>query len=161
MHVQQRLTPASAVRGIVVCIAVSLTWSLVGCGAAAAPEEAVRLWLSDAGTAVENKNRGVLMAMIADGYSDSRGNDKADIEQMARAWFLRNRNMLLASKIDKITIIGDTAATVHLTAGRAGTGEGTFGVNADAWRLELELVNDGADWLLIGARWGELGGELR
>jgi hypothetical protein len=154
MPVPQRLTPVH-------CIALSLIWSLAGCGAATAPEEAVRLWVSDAETAVENKNRDALMAMIADGYTDSRGNYKADLEQMARFWFLRNRHMLLASKIDKVTIIGDSAATVHLVAGRAGTGQETFGVNADVWRLELELVNDSTDWLLIGARWGELGGGLR
>lgn len=134
---------------------------LAGCGSSTGPEEAVRSWVGDAETALQNKDRGALMAMIAASYADSRGNDKADIEQMLRLWSLRNRNIVLASKIDRVTIIGDTAATVLLTAGMAGTRDGAFGLSADAWRFELELSNDGDDWRLIGARWGEPGGELR
>lgn len=107
------------------------------------------------------RDRGALMVLIAESYADARGNDKADIEQMLRTWFLRNRSIVLASKIDNVTIMGGTAATVLLTAGMAGTSDGTFGISADAWRLELELARDGEDWRLIGARWGELGGELR
>lgn len=119
------------------------------------------MWVSDAETAVENSDRSALMGMIAESYADSRGNDKAAIERILRVWFLRNRNIVLASKMDSVTIIGGTAATVLLTAGVASTGNGILDVSADAWRFELELVSDGGDWRLIGARWGELGGELR
>jgi hypothetical protein len=143
-------------------IAVSLIVAvLAGCGPSTGPEEAVRLWVDDAETAAENRDRGALLAMIAESYADARGNGKADIEQMLGIWFLRNRSIVLASKIDNVTIMGGTAATVLLTAGMAGTSDGLPGVSADAWRFELELASDGDDWRLIGARWGELGGELR
>jgi hypothetical protein len=161
VYLYQRSALASRVRRMTDCAAVALVWLLAGCGPSTAPEEAVRMWVSDAETAVENGDRRALMAMIAESYADSRGNDKADIERIVRVWFLRNRNILLASKTDRVTIIGDTAATVLLTAGMAGTGEGILDLSADAWRFELELVSDGRDWRLIGARWGELGGELR
>jgi hypothetical protein len=141
--------------------AVALVWLLAGCGPSTAPEEALRTWVSDAETAVGNRDRRALMAMIAESYADSRGNDKSDIERILRAWFLRNRNVVLASKTDSVTIIGDTAATVLLTAGMAGIGDGIRDVSAEVWRFELELVADGGDWRLIGARWGEPGGELR
>ena len=42
----------------------------------------------------------------------------------------------------------------------AGTNDGVFGFSADAFRFQLELERDGDDWLLISARWGELGEEL-
>jgi len=143
-------------------MAVSLIIAVIaGCGPSTGPEEAVRLWVKDAETAAEMRDRGALMDMIAESYADARGNEKADIGQMLQIWFLRNRGIVLASKIDNVTIIGGTAATVLLTAGMAGSSDGTFAISADALRFELELASDGEDWRLIGARWGELGGELR
>jgi hypothetical protein len=133
---------------------------IAGCGPSRGPEEAVRLWVSDAQAAAENRDRGALMSLIAESYADARGNDKADIEQNLRIWFLRNRSIVLVSKIDNVAILDGTAATVLLTAGMTGTSDGMFGVSADARRFELELASDGEDWRLIGARWGELGGDL-
>jgi hypothetical protein len=80
---------------------------------------------------------------------------------MLRIWFLRNRDIVLLSKIDEVNVLGGTAATVGLTAGMAGTGNGSFGLTADALRFELELESHDGDWKLIGARWGEVGAELR
>ena len=132
-----------------------------GCGASPGPEEEVRLWIRHAETAVENKDRGALMEMIADRYADARGNDREDIEQKLRLWFLRSQNIVLASKIDDVTIMGDTAAQVFLMAGMVGTDDGVLGLAADAYRFELQLENDGDAWRLIGARWGEVGSDLR
>ena len=80
---------------------------------------------------------------------------------MLRVWFLRSGNIVLVSRIDEVTVMGDSAATVVLTAGMAGMGEGVFDLDADALRFRLELETSGDDWLLIGARWGKLKGELR
>ena len=135
--------------------------AIAGCQSRTGAEEAVRQWIQDAHAAVEGKERGVLGDMISDSYADARGNHKSDIEQMLRVWFLRSSNIVLVSKIDEMTVMGDSAATVLLTAGVAGTSEGVFGLDADALRFELELETTGDDWLLIGARWGKLGGELR
>jgi hypothetical protein len=132
-----------------------------GCGTSPGPEEAVRLWIRDAETAVGNRDRGALMEMIAERYADARGNDKEEVEQKLRLWFLRSQNIVLASKIDSVTVMGDTAAQVLLTAGMAGTGDGILGLTADAYRFELQLENDGNAWRLIGARWGEVGTDLR
>ena len=99
--------------------------------------------------------------MIAEGYADARGNDKEHIDQMLGILFLRNRNIVLATKIDEITIMGDSAANVLLTAGMAGTSDGMFGLSADAYTFELELEKDGSDWKLLSARWGEIGRDIR
>lgn len=135
--------------------------AIAGCESRTGPEEAVRQWVEKARAAVEGRERGVLEDMIAEGYADARGNDKAEIRQMLRMWFLRSGSIVLVSKIDELTIMGDSAATVLLTAGMAAPGEGMFGLDADALRFELELEVFGDDWLLIGARWGKPGGELR
>lgn len=134
---------------------------LAGCSSATEPEEAVLAWLADAEAAIEDRDRGRLIGMISESYVDARGNDRNAIDGRLRSLFLRNRNIVLASNIEELTIADGTAAKVVLTAGMAGTNGSTLGFAADAYRFELELANDGDKWLLIGARWGETGRKLR
>jgi len=56
--------------------------------------------------------------------------------------------------------MGETAALVTLTVGMAGTDASALGVRADAYNFEFELENTGDEWMLIGARWGEIGREM-
>ncbi|MEX2126521.1 MAG: hypothetical protein WD795_21685 [Woeseia sp.] len=158
MHTQKHTTGIIPIS----CIAAALACAAVGaCTPSPEPEEAVRLWVNDAQAAVEEQDRNGLMEMISESYVDARGNDRSDLEQMLRIWFLRNRNAVVVSRIDDLTVVGDTAAHVLLTVGMAGTGDGVLGLTADAWRFELELENGGDRWVLIGARWAELGEDLR
>ena len=132
------------------------------CGkATTGPEEQLRDWVSRGVTAAENGERRVLVGMISPAYADARGNDRDRIENIFRAYFLRMDNIELLPAIEEITVIGDSAAELLITVGMAGTHDGVLGFSADAYRFSLELENDGADWQLISARWGELGEELR
>ena len=45
--------------------------------------------------------------------------------------------------------------------GMAGTQDTGLGINADAYNFELELEHDGDGWLLVSARWGEIGSQVR
>jgi len=125
------------------------------------PEEQLRDWVSRGVTAAENGERRVLVGMISPAYADARGNDRDRIENIFRAYFLRMNNIELLPAIEEITVIGDSAAEMLITVGMAGTHDGALGFSADAYRFSLELENDGDDWQLIAARWGELGEELR
>lgn len=131
-------------------------------GATGSSEDALREWLSNAEAAVEEKDRGELLAMISDRYADSRGNDREKIGNTLRVYFLRQQSIAILTSIDDISLMGESAALIKMTVGMAGTrNSSAFGINADAYEfeLELELVDD--DWMLIGARWGELGDNLR
>ena len=125
----------------------------------------MRQWLSDAQAAAESRDHGRLMDMVSPAYADARGNDREDIDRMLRLAFLRNRNVVLVSTVDDLTLAGNandpSAAAVSLTVGMAGSDSGILGFNADAWRLELELEKQESGWQLIGARWGEVGQALR
>lgn len=135
---------------------------LCACGGpSTGPEEALRDWVSRAVTAAENGERRVLAGMISPAYADARGNDRDRLEKIFRAYFLRMNNIELLPAIEEITVIGNSAAELLITVGMAGTHDGVLGFSADAYRFSLELENDGDDWALISARWGELGGELR
>ena len=136
--------------------------NVAACGGGSSdPEAELRAWLDEAEEAAENKDRRALLAKISTNYADGRGNSRDELGNMFRVYMLRQQSISILTKIDAIELLGDSAADVALTVGMAGTNNRAFGLNADAYRFELELEKDGGDWLLIGARWGELGDELR
>lgn len=135
---------------------------LFACGGAGdTPEAELREWLERAEAAAEAKDRPALTDMISGAYADTRGNDRDALDRLFRLYFLRTQRVALLTDINEIAVSGGTAATMTVTVGMAGTTGGTFGIDADAYRFELELESDGDEWLLIGARWAELGEELR
>lgn len=136
---------------------------LAGCGGGpeAGPEEALRAWVDTAEAAAEDKDRQGLLDLIAENYADSRGNDRSQVGNLLRFYFLRHKSIGFVSNINDIEIMGDTAALVSLTVVGAGTNANALGVNADAYNFELELENTDDEWMLIGARWGEVGREMR
>ncbi len=142
-------------------IPILLSIVIAACGGeSGTPEEAIRAWIARAEVAAEEKDRGELLDMISVSYADGRGNDHAEIGNMLRFYFFRQQSIALLTKIDRIAVSGDSAAIAEITVGMAGSNDNLLGFSADAYRFELELENVDDEWLLIGARWGELGGEL-
>jgi hypothetical protein len=142
-------------------IALILVMNVTGCGAPeGSPEAALRDWVTRGELAAEAKDRGELLDMISVDYSDRQGNDRDQIGDLLRLYFLRQQSIALLTSIDEISISGDSAATVLLTVGMAGTSSGGLGLDADAYNFEFELEKPGDDWLLIGARWSDLGSTL-
>ena len=138
------------------------TLVLTGCGEpASAPEEELRAWVAAGMEAAKEKERRRLVGMISPSYADARGNERGDIENLLRVYFLRINNIQLLSTIEEITVYDDTAAKILMTIGMAGTHDGVLGFSADAYRFEFELEKESEDWQLLAARWGEVGDELQ
>lgn len=136
-------------------------FALSGCGQpASSPEQAVRDWLEQGQLLAEDKDRNGLMDLISSAYADARGNTRDDIENMLRVYFLRQHSIELLVNVGDVVVYGDSAAKVDVTVGMAGTNDGVLGFSARAYNFELELERDGDDWLLLAARWGEVGGEI-
>ena len=151
----QGLTRTLLTVGIVAFVAA-------GCGKpASAPEQELREWVATGVEAAENKERRKLMKMISTSYTDTRGNEHDDIDNLLRVYFLRQNSITLLPKIEEITVYDETAGKILMTVAMAGTNDGVLGFSADAYRFALELEKGGDDWQLISARWGELGDELR
>jgi len=144
-------------------LSISLILILVSaCGDLPAdPEIAVRDWVARGEIAAEARDRRDLLDMISADYADARGNDHEKIGNILRIYFLRQHSVSLLIRIDEIDMSGDTAARVNLTVGMAGSNDNLLGFSADAYQFEFELETPDGDWILIGARWGKLGGELR
>ena len=136
--------------------------ALVACGGpSTAPEEELRAWVAAGVDAAEHKERRRLVDMMSAAYADARGNERDDIENLLRVYFLRQNNIKLLPAIEDIRVLDETAANIELTVAMAGTNDGVLGFSADAWRFALELEKDRGEWRLSAARWGELGEELR
>jgi hypothetical protein len=129
-------------------------------GPTTGPEEQLRQWVSQGTAAAEAKERRKLVGMISPAYADPRGNGRDGIEGILRVYFFRMNNVKLLTSVEEIRVMGDSAAEIDLTVAMAGTSDRALGFSADAVSFQLELERDGDDWLLISARWGELGEEL-
>ena len=144
-----------------VAIALITCAMLAACGGPkTGPEESLRQWVDQGQKAADEEDRSTILDMISPSYVDGRGNSRDDIGDILRLYFFRMDGVAFVTRIEELNIIGDTAAELVLTVGIAAKHSGTFGFSADAYRFEMELELDGDDWLLLGARWGELGGDL-
>ena len=66
------------------------------------------------------------------------------------------------SRIDEIRLEGTDAAHAVVHAGLAGqrSGESLLGgLGGDLYRFEVELIDDGGEWRMIGAKWERGAGE--
>jgi len=147
----RRLAKSCRALAGVACIVI-----LSACGGPeAGPKEQLRQWVIRGEEAAEAKERRELIEMISPAYADARGNERPDIEAMLRVYFFRQNSITLLTNIEEVRLIADSAAQIE------GQNDSVLGFSADAYRFELELVREGDDWVLISARWGELGEEAR
>jgi len=111
-----------------------------------------------------------LLAVLASGfgdafgenYRDARGNDRAEALRMLRGYFIANQRIEIVSRVDEIVIEGGDAARAVVHAGMVGRRTDAKlidGLDADLYRFELELVNDGGNWQIIGADFNRAVGE--
>ena len=135
---------------------------LCACGGpATGPEEEIRAWVRHGQEAAEAKDRRALIGMMAPSYTDARGHSRDDVNDLFRFYFLRQQKVALLTRIEELDVYDGTAARLVLAVGMAGTNDNVLGFSADAYRFEMELERHHDEWLLMSARWGEFGGDLR
>lgn len=141
---------------------IAVSALLAGCSSSMSdPEAELREWVATAEAAAEDRDRRGFMALVSPSYADGRGNDAESINKIVLATLLRQKSISVLTKIDSIEVSAGTAAEMSVTVGMAGTRSQSFGLDADAYRFELDLVREAEGWQLIAARWGALGSELR
>ena len=128
---------------------------VAGCGAGD-PETEIRALLAAAEEAAEGRDTGFFGDLVGSAYRDAQGNDREQLLRMVRGYFIANQRIEIVSRVDEVVLEGADAARAVVHAGMLGQrsgGELFAGVDADLYRFELELVNDGGDWQIIGADW--------
>lgn len=132
-----------------------------GC-AASDPEAEIRALIGAAEQAAEARDVGFFSAVLAESFRDGRGDDRDATIRALRGYFIANQRIEILSRVDEIVIEGGTAARVVVHAGMVGRRAGAAvidGIDADLYRFELELVDDGGEWKVIGADFGRAVGE--
>jgi hypothetical protein len=129
---------------------------VAGCGPAGDPESEIRALLEAAEEAAEARDAGFFAGLVGQGYRDSRGNDRDELLRLLRGYFLANQRIEIVSRVDEVVLEGADAGRAVVQAGMAGQRSGAAlleGVDAELYRIELELVNESGDWQIIGADW--------
>ena len=143
--------------GLVSALAVLAT----GCGASD-PEAEIRALLAAAEEAAEARDGGFFGGALADDYRDARGNDRAEMLRKLRGYFIANQRIEILSRVDEIVVEDDGSARAVVHAGMVGRRAGAAlidGIDADLYRFELTLVNDGAEWQVASADFRRAVGE--
>ena len=146
------------VSAVVVAAAVVL---LPGCESSD-PETEIRALLAAAEEAAEARDVGSFGDAIGAAYRDARGNDRDELIRTVRGYFIANQRIEIMSRIDEIVLEGEDAARAVVHAGMVGRRTGAAladGLDAELYRFELELVNEGGDWQIIGADYRRALGE--
>jgi len=120
------------------------------------PEAALRSALAAAETAAEARDTGFFRSLIADEYVGPAGQSKDELIDTLRGYFLLNSSVEVLSFVDELELMADSAARVVVRAAVLGRGRvgAPLGLDADFYRIELQLVRQGSDWRIIGADWG-------
>jgi hypothetical protein len=132
-----------------------------GCGASD-PEAQIRALLAAAEEAAEARDVGFFRDRLGVGYRDAHGLDRDDALRAIHGYFIANQRIEIVSRVEEVVLEGKDAARAVVHAGMVGQRNGAAllgGVDGDLYRFELELVNDGGNWQIIGADFGRALGE--
>ena len=138
-------------------VVLALGAALQACsGGAESREEAVRALVESAADAAERRSADDLVELIHDDYRDHEGYNKNQVGGLLRAYFFRNRNIHLFTRIDEIEWLGDERASVNMHVAMAGSAisdlDSLASLRARIYRFRLELVKQGV-WQVQHASW--------
>ena len=136
-------------------VGVLLLGLVSACGSEG-PEAAIRALIEGAEEAAESRETGFFRDILSESYVDARGNDRDRLISTLRGFFLTHDSIEIVTRIESIELSGSDAATATLHVGMLGSRAGASligGLDGELYRVELELVERGGDWQVIGARW--------
>ena len=119
------------------------------------PDGELRAVIEAAESAAEARDTSFFRESLSTSYVDAHGRRRDDVVNLLRGFFLVNSTVEIVNRIDEIVLVGDDAATVVLqtaVVGRA-PGRSVLGIDADIYRIELELVREDDAWRVIAADW--------
>lgn len=103
-------------------------------------------------SAANARDTGYFRGIVADSYVDASGNDRDRIIDLIRGFFFVNAQIEANADIVSVEWSGTESARLVLATSIDGN------MNSISPQLELELLLDGSDWTVIGARWEEHSG---
>lgn len=127
---------------------------LVSCSREATVEQQVREVIERAEQRAEARDLSSLMELVSESYSDMRGNDRQQIRDYLRGYFLVNQSVHLLTRIESLEFPADELARARITVGMLGRqGEEDWNLAADLYEFEIELLREGGEWKVRHADW--------
>jgi hypothetical protein len=124
-------------------------------------EDQIRELMKEAGQHIEKKDISFLMDLLSDDYSDFRGRDKSQTQDMVQTYFNEFRGIVvhvLGTRIDGINLGEATIRTdAALSSGAAKALRRLVPVSTDNYRFEIELIKKQGRWLIQYAQWKHIG----
>jgi hypothetical protein len=149
----RRFSPASPLLLLLTVLALLLP---VACSEEQGPEAIAREFVTACEEAAQQRRLRDLRELIAEEYADPAGRTAQDVLAVAAGYLMRNRSVHIYTRLQTATEQdGRIQATVLAAlAGRPISDVSMLpSINADLYRFELELVEQGGDWRLAGATW--------
>lgn len=150
---------ASHTKIFILLIAVC-TVLLVSCGTKT-EEDQIRELMGEAGRHIEKKDLSGLMGLLSEDYSDYRGRNKSQTQDMVQTYFNEFRGIVvhvLSTRIDvfahpEVSIRTDAA----LSSGAAKALRKLVPVSTDNYRFKITLIKKQDRWLIRYAEWKHIG----
>lgn len=140
----------------IIALGIFVTFLMISCGKKSDKALILEL-MNKAGHYIEQKDARSLMLFVADDYSDFKGRNKRETEEMVKHYFLEFQGIvthILSTKVDEITAgEANIRADVLVSSGRAQLFRKFIKYAGDYYRINAKLVKRDGLWLLQYAQW--------
>ncbi len=140
------------------CTIAAVAAALWSCGEdASTPEDRLRAFVDAVQAAANESDIDALRGSVSASYTDSRGNDKAQIDRMIGLQILRGRPYVLL-RVQDLALTDPSHAELRVLAGMARVPVGGFEelrkAAADVYVFDLTVADEGTgEWRVTSASW--------
>ena len=122
------------------------------------PEQQIRLLVADMESAVQQRSLDQVKSLVSADYRDEWNGNRSAALRSLMFYFQGHQSIHLLTRISDIQLQNEQQkALVTIYVGMAGkpveSSDQLIEVNADVYRFDIDLVTDGSEWLVSGARW--------
>ncbi len=129
---------------------------MIGCGQKT-DEDLIRELMEDVGKCVEKKDLMGLLAFLSDDFSDFRGRNKSQTEDMVQSYFNQFRGIvihILHTRIDEVKAQeASIQSDIALSSGAARVLRKLVRVSTDIYRFKIKLIKKEDRWLIRYTEW--------
>lgn len=129
-------------------LALTVSFALLACSSATNDEQQVRALIASAEEAAEARDVSDVLDLVADDYSDRRGNTRDSLRLFLRAYFASHPELELVTSIDALEFPADGLARARVSVRGLQLDRFDFGESAV---LEVELRRAAGEWRVVRA----------
>jgi len=139
---------------------LSVLVCMISCGQKT-DEDLIRELMEDVGKSVEKKDLSSLLAFLSNDFSDFRGRNKDQTEDMVQSYFNQFRGIvihILHTRIDEIKALeASIQSDIALSSGAARALRKLVRVSTDNYRFKIKLIKKEDRWFIRYAEWTYIG----